>query len=71
VGKLAVGIKVVDINGGLLSPSAAFIRWIGYWVSGLLIGIGYLMVAWDPRKQGLHDKMAGSFVVKAGPEGGF
>ncbi len=65
VGALAVGIKVVDVNGGLLSPGAAFIRWIGSIVSGIILGIGYLMMIWDPRKQTLHDKMAGSYVVKA------
>jgi uncharacterized RDD family membrane protein YckC len=63
VGKLAMGIKVVDVNGGLLSPGGAGVRYIGYWVSSIILLIGYLMVIWDPRKQGLHDKMAGSFVI--------
>lgn len=71
VGKKAVGIKVVDARGHLLSPRAAAIRWIGYLVSIIILFIGYLMVAWDPRKQGLHDKMAGSFVVKVRTTGGF
>jgi uncharacterized RDD family membrane protein YckC len=65
VGKLALGIKVVDANGRLLSPGKAFVRWLGNIVSALIFCIGYLMVAWDPRKQGLHDKMAGSFVIKS------
>jgi uncharacterized RDD family membrane protein YckC len=33
-------------------------------VSGLILGIGYLMVAFDERKQGLHDKIADSYVIK-------
>lgn len=65
VGKLALGIKVVDANGRLLSPGKAFIRWLGAIVSALILFIGYLMVAWDPRKQALHDKMAGSFAIKS------
>lgn len=64
VGKLAVGIKVVDVNGGLLSVGSAAVRYVGYWVSSILLLIGYFMVIWDPKKQGLHDKMAGSYVVK-------
>lgn len=64
IGARAVGIKVVDGNGGLLSPGAAFIRWLGSIVSSIILGIGYLMMIWDARKQTLHDKMAGSFVIK-------
>lgn len=64
VGALAVGIKVADVNGGLLSPGAAFLRWIGSIVSGIILLIGYFMMIWDARKQTLHDKIAGSFVVK-------
>jgi uncharacterized RDD family membrane protein YckC len=71
IGKLAVGIKVVDANGGLLSPGAAFIRWIGYYVSGIILFIGYIIAAFDSRKQALHDKMAGSFVIKTPRGGGF
>jgi uncharacterized RDD family membrane protein YckC len=65
VGALAVGIKVVDVNGGLLSPAAAFIRTIGAAVSALPFFLGYFWMLWDGRKQTWHDKMAGSIVVKA------
>jgi uncharacterized RDD family membrane protein YckC len=65
LGKKAVGIKVVDADGNLLRPGAATVRWIGSIVSGIILLIGYLMAVWDERKQALHDKMAGSFVVKA------
>jgi uncharacterized RDD family membrane protein YckC len=43
---------------------SAAVRYVGYWVSSILLLIGYFMVIWDPKKQGLHDKMAGSYVVK-------
>ena len=37
---------------------------IGTFVSGVLLMIGYLMVAFTERKQGLHDKIAGTLVVR-------
>lgn len=64
IGALAVSIKVVRPDGGLLSPGAAFIRWLGSIVSVLILWIGYLMMLWDSRRQTLHDKLAGSVVVK-------
>lgn len=65
LGALAVSIKVVRPDGSLLSTGQAAIRWIGSWVSGgLTLGIGYLMMIWSARKQTLHDKMAGSVVIK-------
>ena len=40
------------------------VRFIGYYVSSLIIGIGFLIAAFDPRKQGLHDKLANTVVVR-------
>jgi uncharacterized RDD family membrane protein YckC len=40
------------------------IRYLGYILSGLIIGIGFLIAAFDARKQGLHDKLAGTVVVR-------
>ncbi|HCB22768.1 TPA: RDD family protein, partial [Candidatus Daviesbacteria bacterium] len=37
---------------------------LGKLASGLILGIGYLMVAWDSKKQGLHDKIASTYVVR-------
>ncbi len=65
LGGRVMGLKVVDAQGQPLSVGAAAIRWIGSAVSAIIIFIGYLMAFWDKRKQTLHDKMAGSFVVKA------
>lgn len=42
----------------------AFLRWVGYSISGLTLGIGYLMVAFTKQKQGLHDKIAGTYVIR-------
>jgi uncharacterized RDD family membrane protein YckC len=64
VGALAVSIKVVHPDGTLVSYGGAFLRYIGSWISALILWIGYLMMIWDRRKQTLHDKMAGSVVIK-------
>jgi uncharacterized RDD family membrane protein YckC len=64
IGALAVSIKVVHPDGSLLSYGASLLRYVGSWVSGIILWIGYLMMIWDGRKQTLHDKMAGSVVIK-------
>ena len=64
LGKMAVGAKVLDANGQRLSLGKIVLReTIGKFVSGMIMGIGYLMVAFTSKKQGLHDMMAGSVVV--------
>lgn len=64
LGGRVLGVKVVDANGQQPSYGTAAIRWIGSYVSAIILLIGYLMAFWDGRKQTLHDKMAGTFVVK-------
>lgn len=64
VGKMAVGIRVYDLaGGGAIGYGRAFIRYIGRYVSAIVILLGYLWMLWDPEKQTWHDKMAGSVVV--------
>jgi len=63
VGKMALGIKVTDYDGNCISFGRATGRHFGKIVSSLTLLIGYLMVAFTPRKQGLHDIMAGCLVV--------
>jgi uncharacterized RDD family membrane protein YckC len=64
-GKMALRIKVVRTDGDPMTYGRAAKREIlGKFVSSLLLGIGYLMVAFDKQKQGLHDKIADTYVVK-------
>jgi uncharacterized RDD family membrane protein YckC len=63
-GKMAVGIKVVMANGDPIDFGPALLRYFGYWVSGLIFGIGYLMIAFSSEKRGLHDNIAGTVVIK-------
>jgi len=64
-GKMALDLKVIKADGGPVDLATAILRYIGYLVSGLILGIGFLLIPFDSRKQGLHDKIAGTFVIRA------
>ncbi|WP_081703124.1 RDD family protein [Desulfuromonas sp. TF] len=64
-GKMALRIKVIRTNGMEIGYGKAALREVlGKFVSVILLGIGYLMVAFDLQKQGLHDKIADTYVIK-------
>lgn len=63
LGKLAVGIKVTDMHGNRIGFFRASGRYFAKCFSATIIGIGYVMVAFTKRKQGLHDMMAGCLVI--------
>ncbi len=64
-GKMALRIKVIRTDGSQISYGRAALREVlGKFISGILLGIGYLMVIFDSQKQGLHDKIADTYVVK-------
>jgi uncharacterized RDD family membrane protein YckC len=62
-GKRALNIIVTDTHGRRLSFLRAFGRNLAKIISALLLCLGYLMVAFTARKQGLHDMIAGTLVV--------
>ena len=64
VGKLLVGIKVATADGSRITLIAAFGRYFGKIISWMVVGGGHLSAAWDPDSQALHDKVAGSYVLK-------
>jgi uncharacterized RDD family membrane protein YckC len=65
-GKMAIGARIVDAGtGGKPSTRQAVIRYLGYYVSTIPLFLGLIWVALDPRKQGWHDKMAGTVVVRS------
>jgi len=64
-GKMALRLKVVRLDDTQVSYGQAFIReTIGKFISGIVLGIGYLMVALRNDKRGLHDLMADTRVIK-------
>jgi uncharacterized RDD family membrane protein YckC len=63
-GKMALRIQVVNEDGTPLDYQKAFLRWLGYFLCDLTFYIGYLWAAFDHRKQGLHDKVCKTLVVR-------
>lgn len=64
-GKMALRIKVIRRDGSQIGYGyAAYREIICKFISGIILGIGYLMVAFDEQKQGLHDRMADTYVIK-------
>jgi len=62
LGKMIFGMKVTDLNGNRLSFAHATGRHFAKYLSGMILGIGYIMVGLSERKQGLHDMIAGTLV---------
>jgi uncharacterized RDD family membrane protein YckC len=67
LGKWIMGVRVVQANGQRVAFWAAVWREIGYFLSAILF-LGYLWILFDNRRQGLHDKLARTFVVYSWPE---
>ncbi len=64
-GKMAFGARIVDADtGGPLSVRQSLGRYLGYYVSIFGFFLGFAWVAFDRRKQGWHDKLAGTVVVR-------
>jgi uncharacterized RDD family membrane protein YckC len=64
-GKIAVSAKIVDAKTGNAPSIGQFIlRYFSYFLASLPLGIGIIWVAFDDRKQGWHDKLAGTVVVR-------
>jgi len=67
-GKLLFSLKIVDAKtGGKPKCRQYIVRYLGYYLSFLLLGIGFFMIAFRPRKQALHDMLAGTVVVRNPP----
>lgn len=65
LGKMVIGARIVDARTGE-APSTGqdIVRYGGYLVSLLPLGLGYWWIAIDRRKQGFHDKLAGTVVIR-------
>lgn len=64
-GKMALGMRVTDLDGQRVSLRRASVRYYAKILSALLVGAGFLLAAISGRKQALHDKVARTYVVKA------
>jgi len=63
-GKMAFRIRVLNEDGTPIGYRKAFLRWFSYFLCDLTLYIGYLWALFDKRRQGLHDKVCRTIVVR-------
>lgn len=63
-GKLAVGLAVTDLAHERIGFGRASARYFAKILSIVILFFGFFMIGWTKRKQGLHDKLAGTLVVR-------
>jgi uncharacterized RDD family membrane protein YckC len=69
-GKMLLSLRVVDAKtGGSLSVGQSIARYLGYFVSAIPFCLGLIWVGFDSKKQGWHDKIAGTVVVRSKQRG--
>jgi len=64
IGKRIAGIAIVRMDGSSLGYGRAFLRGVGYMISSLIAGLGFMMAAFTDKKRALHDIIAGTRVVQ-------
>ncbi|HVU12035.1 MAG TPA: RDD family protein [Phototrophicaceae bacterium] len=64
-GKRVMGIRVVKVNGEPLQAADVIVRYVGYYIDSIVFMIGWLWALIDRDRQCWHDKLAGTFVVRA------
>ncbi|GIM44478.1 hypothetical protein DNHGIG_00270 [Collibacillus ludicampi] len=64
LGKMALGLRVTELNGQRITFGRATGRYFAKIISSILFLIGYLLAGWTKKKQGLHDMIAGTLVVR-------
>jgi uncharacterized RDD family membrane protein YckC len=63
LGKMAMGLRVTDLDGRRISFGKATGRYFAKFLSGMTLSIGYIMAAFTQKKQALHDFVAGTLVL--------
>ncbi len=67
-GKMIVKIRIIDVRSGQPPTIGQCIgRYLGYYLSTIFLMLGFLWIAFDPKKQGWHDKLAGTAVIRNSP----
>jgi uncharacterized RDD family membrane protein YckC len=68
IGKWAAGLRILRQNGSEIGIGRALLRhFVGYPLSFVTLGLGFLVIAFTSRGRGLHDLIAGTIVVREGP----
>jgi len=63
IGKGMMNIRVISTDGSSISVGKGIIRYLGYIISGLIFSLGFIWITFDGKRQGWHDKIAGTYVV--------
>ena len=64
VGKKVCGLRVTDLNGHQITFGKATGRYFAKIISAIILFIGFIMIAFSDTKQGLHDQLAGTLVLR-------
>lgn len=64
-GKKMLGIRVIKANGAPLTFVDVLVRYIGYFINSAILMLGWIWALFDADNQGWHDKLAGTYVVRA------
>lgn len=62
-GKLLMGVRIARTNGQPLTIGRALLRYLGYWLSAIPLGLGFFWVLVDDQRQCWHDKLADTYVI--------
>ena len=65
IGNAVMGIRIIRTNGKRVGPFRTLLRLIGYAIALIPFGLGFFWILIDDRRQGWHDKLAGTFAVYA------
>lgn len=65
-GKIMLGLIIIPVDGKSkkITPAQAIVRHLGYYLALLPLGLGFIWIALDKRKQGWHDKLSNTLVIK-------
>jgi uncharacterized RDD family membrane protein YckC len=63
-GKMALGLKIITPDGGPISLGRAIGRYFSLILSSITLLIGFMMAGWDSEKRSLHDRLAGTRVIR-------
>ncbi len=62
-GKMLTGVRIARVDGQPLTVRRALLRYVGYWLSAIPLGLGFFWVLVDDHRQCWHDKLADTCVV--------
>lgn len=64
-GKMLIGARIVDAKTGAAPSVGQCVgRYVAYVLSFVLLGLGFIWIIFDSKKQGWHDKLAGTVVIR-------